>query len=281
MGVTRQVKVNLTTDELEAERNMTVNRVTERFVIEEAARSAKRAPDNSSTNVTEDSDQTGVNTTSDSANATEINATDVRLQKKISKALKGIKTYKFVPETTEEMKRTVLALKTKSTFTFPSPLTRGDKKRLRQILEDFDFEDEQRRLLAKAKNDLEAYLYHVKTDGVLENDELKEAGVLTAEAVETVEAVIQNVSTWIEDAPLSTPREEYEQQLASLKNVVRPLEKQLKSARKEPASDSKVSEDKPADSDVSGESTEQAEEDASTEGVDAAEDGSSTTSEDL
>jgi len=144
-----------------------------------------------------------------------------------------MRTFKYVPETVEEMKRSVQQLKTRNVYSFPSPLTRGDKKILRGILEDFDFADEQRRLLAKARNDLEGYLLWVRGDGVLDNQTLKDGGRLTEELAASIEEVAANVSTWIDDeATDDTPLDEYTQQLQKLKDVVAPVIRRRK-ARKE------------------------------------------------
>jgi molecular chaperone DnaK (HSP70) len=230
-NVTRQNKVNMTDDELEVEINKTRTAVETRHAADEALRAAKKQSKDK--NATGDSNATAETASNETVAEPEVNATAVeeaeaaaakRLETKYAKALKTMKRHKFVPETSEEMKRSVQKLKTRNVYSFPSPLTRGDKKILRGILEEFDFADEQRRLLAKVRNDLEGYIVWVRGDGVLDNQTLKDGGRLTEEIAAEIEATLTNVSTWMDDeATDDTPREEYEAYLTKLKDAVKPV----------------------------------------------------------
>jgi molecular chaperone DnaK (HSP70) len=220
MNVTQRVKVNLTAEELEAEHSV--------------ARATTIARHEASLNATNDANETVIadanQTTGNQTvgNRTALNQTAV-LEAKLRKALAAVKTFKFVPQVSEEIKRSVQKLKVKQQFAFPSPLTRGDKKALKHILQEFEFADERRRQLAKAKNDLEGYLIWAKGDGVLENTELKSASVFTGDIEEQIQAALANVTTWLDDeAGDSTPVEEYKERLAHLKRIIKPVFAQAK-----------------------------------------------------
>eukprot|EP00672_Neobodo_designis_P016477 CAMPEP_0174828154 /NCGR_PEP_ID=MMETSP1114-20130205/1165_1 /TAXON_ID=312471 /ORGANISM="Neobodo designis, Strain CCAP 1951/1" /LENGTH=880 /DNA_ID=CAMNT_0016061865 /DNA_START=29 /DNA_END=2671 /DNA_ORIENTATION=+ len=242
-NVTRQNKVNLTDEELEEETNKTRASVEARHAADEARRAAKAAAklNASKSNATEESADNQTETAAEEPEATEVNATEAaeqeaaatkRFDAKLAKAMKSMRRFKYVPETVEEMKRSVQQLKTRNVYAFPSPLTRGDKKILRGILEDFDFADEQRRLLAQARNDLEGYLLWVKGDGVLDNQTLKDGGRLTEELAANIEAVVANVSAWSDDeATDDTPLEEYTAQLNKLKEAVAPVVRRRKATK--------------------------------------------------
>lgn len=260
-NVTKRNKVNLTEEELAEEVNKTRTRVIEQEAeaevlaekrkkyFEELKRNQSKA--NATENATEGdtaeaaaeepaAEETPVKELTpeeqaieDERKANETKRKERSLNKKITAALKKMRTYKMVPTTVEEMQRTVKEIKVRRTFTFPKPLTRKDKKFYRAILNAFDEADELRRMLAKSKNDLEAYLLWTKMEGVLDNAEMKEFGVLTAEAEANVTAVVTKVSDWLdEEAGDSTPMEEYDAKLVEVKEVVRPLVKALKKAKK-------------------------------------------------
>lgn len=252
-NVTTSVKVNLTDAELEDENRKAIEKATELHRAAEERRLNATKSDNSTaaetpnTTVAETSDEAQNSTDPE----TELTADDseARLQKRIKAALKKVKTFKFESQRREELKRTVVKLRTKNVYTFPSPLTRGVKKMLKGILEDFDFADEQRLLLSKAKNDLEGYLIWTKNEGVLDNSELRESGALTEEKVADVQRAATHVSEWLDnDANSSTPREEYEAKLAELKAIVKPI---LAAGKKEapvPAANNQTDDDKPSNS---------------------------------
>lgn len=86
--------------------------------------------------------------------------------------------------------------------------------------------EELKEAIAVAKNDLETYMQWVKYDGILDNEEMKEKGYLTAEQEETIRAQVKASQTWLEEGPgseESVTLEALQEQLVKIRGVVNPV----------------------------------------------------------
>ncbi|KAF5221060.1 putative Hsp70 protein [Trypanosoma cruzi] len=121
-----------------------------------------------------------------------------------------------------KMRRTSATVATTVSFTNPSPLSeeafRRSKKRIAEILD----KERKKHEAAVAKNNLEAYVFWAKSEGILENETA--LGVISTEKVEMLRAKLSEVQEWLEDEDCGSEqcsKEEYEKKMEEIKQIVR------------------------------------------------------------
>ncbi|EAN76954.1 Hsp70 protein, putative [Trypanosoma equiperdum] len=121
-----------------------------------------------------------------------------------------------------EMKRKSARLSARVTFTNPEPLSyellNNSRVKIFQLLE----KERKKHEAATAKNNLETYLFWAKTEGILENTTALEP--YTPEEVNSLKNALAEAQEWLEDGDGSNEscsKEEYENKLATLKELVK------------------------------------------------------------
>eukprot|EP00658_Telonema_sp_P-2_P057787 TRINITY_DN4619_c0_g1_i1.p1 TRINITY_DN4619_c0_g1~~TRINITY_DN4619_c0_g1_i1.p1 ORF type:complete len:493 (-),score=204.63 TRINITY_DN4619_c0_g1_i1:157-1635(-) len=124
------------------------------------------------------------------------------------------------------MKRKLSAVDVSFQWAWPYLLdgeeTAAAKERLTVIAK----REELKEAIAMAKNDLETYLQWVKWDGILDNEEIKEKGYLTAEQEETVRAKAKEIQEWLEEGAGSSEDvtlEALQEELTKMKDIIKPI----------------------------------------------------------
>ncbi|RNE99102.1 hypoxia up-regulated 1 [Trypanosoma conorhini] len=131
------------------------------------------------------------------------------------------------------MKRKSLPISTAVSFTNPSPLSleafQHSREKISLILE----KEQMKHEAAVAKNNLEAYVFWAKSEGILGNSTA--LGLLSAEEAEVLRAKLSEVQEWIEDGICSyeaCSKDEFEKKLQEIKQLV--AQKRQSSAEAEP-----------------------------------------------
>ncbi|KEG13001.1 hypoxia up-regulated 1 [Trypanosoma grayi] len=121
-----------------------------------------------------------------------------------------------------KMKRKVVPISATVSFTRPSPLPREKfrlvKDKIFQLLD----KEKKKHEAAIAKNNLEAYVFWSKSDGVLENSTA--LAMFTSRELDELKAKLAEVQEWLEDGEGSYEtcgKETYETKLNELKQLVR------------------------------------------------------------
>jgi molecular chaperone DnaK (HSP70) len=121
-----------------------------------------------------------------------------------------------------QMKRRSANAKATLSLLRPLPLDAEDITASKAVLSALDKADKLKRATATAKNNLETYIQWAKGEGVLENEELREKGFLSAGELESIRAMLLEVQEWSEDGEGSydtCTKEEFDEKLALVKNA--------------------------------------------------------------
>ena len=165
---------------------------------------------------------------------------DIKTKKteKTKTSKKPTKKYKQVPVT--EMRRKLVDLTVDIVYAEPRPMSSDEIAVSRKLLKELSDVDKQKRLIAAARNDIEAYLLYVKGDGVLENQELLDK--LGEENVTAIKEAVERIGDWYESAPDKTSVDGYKAKLSELRTVVKknlPKAKEPKAKKTTPTTSSK------------------------------------------
>lgn len=162
----------------------------------ENATVASDEPDESSTT---NNNKTSASNSSKKSARKEENATAV-LERKISIALKAVRTYRVETKWVEEARKKSVPLTITQSFPSPTPHLSNDKTLAKRILRALDDVDRVKRETAAAKNDLEAYIVWCKNEGILDNKQLRDLKLLDKEEDEQkIVDALKNATEWLEE----------------------------------------------------------------------------------
>lgn len=159
-------------------------------------------------------------------NATAVNATEDKdsaeaREALLARRLAAVKTYKMQPQMVEEMTKHFVPLSAHVTMTYaaPVPLTKDDTTYIKSMLKVWADSDTVKRETSAAKNELDTYIVWAKNEGILENQEMKDANILTPAALEKVTSALTKTTEWMDDTGSldATTKDEFVAQLAALK----------------------------------------------------------------
>ena len=168
--------------------------------------------------------QAALNETSETENTTELNET---IEGNETSESGTVTTYETVHEI--QMKRRSTTAKATLSLRRPLPLDSEDITASKLILTALDKSDKLKRATATAKNNLETYIQWAKAEGLLENEELREKGLVTDDELVTIREHLLAAQEWSEDGEGSydsCTKEQFEEKLLWIKNVTSaPLQK--------------------------------------------------------